>query len=216
VTTVGAWKAIGGDWSESAIWPTSIGNVSDVGGNLLRRLEATRTLWTPILRMNTNNPHPLFFGFYGHSIYHHGAGFRVPWSRADRDQIERDLPPPEPGESQLYQQRWEAAKERGVRRNKALSQQLFARIRPTNRHGYLTWTASIFSFRREATSGDLSLCFLGFRAKQHAAFGRPNARGDPEAGRLRSLSRTGVHRNHVLAVTRRSRPKRSRWRFEAD
>ena len=128
-TTVGAWKAIGGDWSESAIWPTSIGNVSDVGGNLMRRLEAAKTPWTPILRTNTHNPHPLFFGVYGHSIYHHGAGFRVPWSRADRDQIERDLPPPETCEYQLYQQRWQAAKARVVRRNEALSQQLFERIR---------------------------------------------------------------------------------------
>ena len=36
-----------------------------------------------MLRSNRRNLHPLWFGLYEDLIYHHGAGFRPPLSRAD-------------------------------------------------------------------------------------------------------------------------------------
>jgi hypothetical protein len=50
--------------------------VSDVGGNLLRELELTKTPWVEVLRSNRKNLDPIFFGIYGDIVYHHGAGFR--------------------------------------------------------------------------------------------------------------------------------------------
>ena len=37
----------------------------------------------PLLRTNKRNDHPLWFAVYGDIIYHHGAGFRRPFSRVD-------------------------------------------------------------------------------------------------------------------------------------
>jgi hypothetical protein len=77
VTTVGFWRALGGDWSQGYRWVNDEGRrVSDVGGNLLRKLELTKTEWVPVLRSNRNDLDPVFFGVYGDAIYHHGAGFR--------------------------------------------------------------------------------------------------------------------------------------------
>jgi hypothetical protein len=77
VTTVGFWRQIGGDWSQGYRWVNDDGRrVSDVGGNLLRKLELTGTDWVPVLRSNRTNLDPIFFGVYGDVIYHHGAGFR--------------------------------------------------------------------------------------------------------------------------------------------
>jgi len=77
VTTVGTWRALPGDWTAGYTWRGAHGKPnSDVGGNLLRRLEATGTPWTPILRSNRVDLDPLYFGVYGGVIYHHGAGFR--------------------------------------------------------------------------------------------------------------------------------------------
>jgi hypothetical protein len=77
VTTVGAWRKLGGDWSQGYRWVNAEGRrVSDVGGNLLRQLELTETPWVPVLRSNRKELDPVFFGIYGDTIYHHGAGFR--------------------------------------------------------------------------------------------------------------------------------------------
>lgn len=77
VTTVGFWRKLGGDWSQGYRWVNEEGRrVSDVGGNLLRKLEVTNTEWVPVLRSNRTNLDPVFFGIYGDVIYHHGAGFR--------------------------------------------------------------------------------------------------------------------------------------------
>jgi hypothetical protein len=77
VTTVGAWRRLPGDWSAGYRWEDSMGRrVTDVGGNLLRQLELTGTPWVEVLRSNTTNLDPIFFGVYGDVIYHHGAGFR--------------------------------------------------------------------------------------------------------------------------------------------
>jgi hypothetical protein len=76
-TTVGAWQRLAGDWSAGYSWVNDAGErVSDVGGNLLRKLELTQTPWVPVLRSNRTDLDPVFFGIYGDVIYHHGAGFR--------------------------------------------------------------------------------------------------------------------------------------------
>jgi hypothetical protein len=77
VTTVNAWRKLCGDWSQGYNWVNTAGErVSDVGGNLLRKLELTNTPWVEVLRSNRKNLDPIFFGVYGDTVYHHGAGFR--------------------------------------------------------------------------------------------------------------------------------------------
>lgn len=81
-TTVDFWTEIGGDWT-GAPWTNSAGReVVDAGGKLLHALEARSVEWLPLLRTNTDNPHPLWFGVYAHRIYHHGAGFQA--AKAER------------------------------------------------------------------------------------------------------------------------------------
>src|SRR4029077_945340 len=76
-TTVGAWRNLAGDWSGGHTWVNDAGErVSDVGGNLLRKLELTGTPWVEVLRSNRKDLDPIFFGIYGGVVYHHGAGFR--------------------------------------------------------------------------------------------------------------------------------------------
>ena len=85
VTTAGFWREIDGDWRRGGTWINSKGDeVTDPGGNLLHQLEELRQDWLPIVRTNTDNPHPLWFAVYGHLVYHHGAGFRRRISRNDR------------------------------------------------------------------------------------------------------------------------------------
>jgi hypothetical protein len=89
---VGEWQRLHGDWSTGFQWETNQGNpISDVGGNLLGCLERTGSQWTPLLRSNTRNDHPLWFGVYGGIVYHHGSGFRRPWSRVDVENISPGL-----------------------------------------------------------------------------------------------------------------------------
>jgi hypothetical protein len=88
VTTVGTWRALPGDWTAGPTWPGARGKpTTDVGGNLLRRLELTGTPWVDVLRSNRRNVDPLYFAVYGDVVYHHGAGFRTgelsPVDRAD-------------------------------------------------------------------------------------------------------------------------------------
>jgi hypothetical protein len=94
VTTVGTWRALPGDWSAGYSWIDVNGRtVSDVGGNLLRMLELTKTPWVEVLRSNRRNLDPLFFGIYGDVIYHHGAGFRSgDFSRVHGDMRPKPLP----------------------------------------------------------------------------------------------------------------------------
>ena len=84
LTTVAFWKSIGGDWREDRGWTNDRGEtVHDVGGNLLAALEESGSRWYPMLRSNKVDVHPVFFGVYDDLVYHHGAGFRRAWSRAD-------------------------------------------------------------------------------------------------------------------------------------
>jgi hypothetical protein len=83
-TTVAFWRRIQGDWNAGYQWQNKDGAwVSDVGGNLLKQLRAKQVAWYPLRRSNKRNLHPIFFGVYDHVIYHHGAGFREPWTRLD-------------------------------------------------------------------------------------------------------------------------------------
>lgn len=84
VTRVSTWRDLPGDWSQGFCWTGPGGNVvTDVGANLLRQLELRDMPWTPVRRTNRHDLHPVFFGVYGDAIYHHGAGFRRPFCRAD-------------------------------------------------------------------------------------------------------------------------------------
>lgn len=69
-TTAGFWDEIGGDWS-------------NYGRVLLRQLTDAEVDWLPMLRTNTHDLHPLWFGVYAHRVYHHGAGFRDRVSKVD-------------------------------------------------------------------------------------------------------------------------------------
>lgn len=77
VTTVGRWRMLPGDWSEGSTWPGPSGRPrSDVGGNLMRRLELSGLEWVELLRSNRHNPDPIFYAVYGGIVYHHASGFR--------------------------------------------------------------------------------------------------------------------------------------------
>jgi hypothetical protein len=77
-TTVGFWRSLPGDWSGGPVWPGARGGeVTDVGGALMRALELNGDRWVQVLRSNRRNLDPLHFAIYGDVVYHHGAGFRT-------------------------------------------------------------------------------------------------------------------------------------------
>jgi hypothetical protein len=87
VTTVGFWQAIGGDWRAQP-WTNADGQeFFDAGTVLFHQLDDRGVDWLPMLRTNTCDLHPLWFGIYDHRIYHHGAGFRGRISAADASQV---------------------------------------------------------------------------------------------------------------------------------
>ncbi|MDD2549139.1 MAG: hypothetical protein PHD00_03485 [Bacteroidales bacterium] len=77
------WKEINGDWRSGYKWDTPFGKVTDVGGNLLNKLNSERIKWIPLNRTHSLGSHPLLFGIYGNLVYHHGAGFRNAHTRSD-------------------------------------------------------------------------------------------------------------------------------------
>jgi len=84
VVRVQDWERLHGDWSPGYPWERPDGTpATDVGGNLLRALERAGERWTPLLRTNRIDLHPLWFGVYGDVVYHHGAGFRWAVGRVD-------------------------------------------------------------------------------------------------------------------------------------
>jgi hypothetical protein len=87
-TTAGFWREIGGSWAHGpSYWIAPVDSVvREVGGELLRNLTARGVDWYPLLRTNTVDLHPLWFGVYGDLVYHHGAAFRRPLSRIDAAQ----------------------------------------------------------------------------------------------------------------------------------
>jgi hypothetical protein len=75
VTRVGTWRGLAGDWSDGYAWRDGGGRaVTDVGANLLRRLQLTGTAWTQLPRTNPRRLDPAFFAIYGDVVYHHGVG----------------------------------------------------------------------------------------------------------------------------------------------
>src|SRR5437763_107273 len=135
VTTVRTWLKLPGDWTAGPTWPGARGKpTTDVGANLLRRLEVTSTPWVQVLRSNRRNLDPLFYGIYGEVIYHHGAGFRAgELSPADRDRAPAPLPlldAPVVGSAVRVANgaRWRMWERRLKRRHAAQSQQVYEKI----------------------------------------------------------------------------------------
>jgi hypothetical protein len=93
VTTAGFWGGLETDWFRGPTWNYRGKVVSDAGAKLWKALERRGIDWHPILRTNSVNLHPIWFAVYGDLIYHQGAGFRVPMSRADAADL-RHLPIP--------------------------------------------------------------------------------------------------------------------------
>ncbi len=89
LTTVKFWNDVGGDWKLGYRWRNRNGEmVTDVGANLLEALLERGIEWEPLLRCNSFDLHPVWFGVYGNAdwgpvVYHHGAGFRERRGRAD-------------------------------------------------------------------------------------------------------------------------------------
>ncbi|WP_179952115.1 hypothetical protein [Marinicella rhabdoformis] len=87
--TVKFWNDIQGDWKAGKItWDDKYGNkVSDVGGQMIERMKTHNVDWYKLTRTNNHSLHPLLFGVYDNLIYHHGAAFRVPGTRVDRNNV---------------------------------------------------------------------------------------------------------------------------------
>lgn len=84
VTTARFWRELGSSWAPGPQWIEPDGRrASDVGATLWAELERRGIRWDPLLRSNAVDLHPLWFGVYGGLVYHHGAAFRHPISRAD-------------------------------------------------------------------------------------------------------------------------------------
>jgi hypothetical protein len=136
VTTVRTWRRLPGDWTAGPTWPGARGKpTTDVGANLLRRLELTGTPWTQVLRSNRTVLDPLYFAVYGGVIYHHGAGFRGgELSPADRDRAPAPLPPasvPLLGQAVRAANglRWRAWERRLRKQHLRTSRRIYERIR---------------------------------------------------------------------------------------
>ena len=146
VTSVGTWLDLPGDWTAGPVWPGAKGRpTTDVGGNLMRRLELTNTPWVQVLRSNRRNLDPLWFAVYGGVIYHHGAGFRMgELSPVDRAGAPEPLPlmgVPVVGKGVrlLNSRRWKAWEEGVERSHLELSNRVYERIRA----GGTDWLADL-------------------------------------------------------------------------
>lgn len=135
VTTVGTWRRLAGDWTAGPTWPGVKGVLtSDVGGNLLRRLELSGTPWVDVLRSNRHDLDPLYFAIYGDAVYHHGAGFRTgELSPAHRALAPRPLPRPgtpilRPAMRALGRARWVRWERSAERRHVQQSKRIFEEI----------------------------------------------------------------------------------------
>lgn len=74
-TTVGFWRDAGLSWKGGEV----DGGKYDINfiGAVLKKMGRD---WTRLKRTGGLADHPVFFSVYGDSVYHHGAGFRVPVS----------------------------------------------------------------------------------------------------------------------------------------
>jgi hypothetical protein len=135
VTTVGTWRTLPGDWTAGHTWPSVRGvPTSDVGGNLLRRLEIAGMPWQQVLRSNRKDLDPLCFAIYGDAIYHHGAGLTGGLSPAHRAKSPKLSPLPSNPLLRIFTRarnsvrwrRWERGTERRLARK---SREFYERIR---------------------------------------------------------------------------------------
>jgi hypothetical protein len=136
VTSMRTWRTLPGDWTAGPTWPGARGKpTTDVGANLLRRLELTGTPWVEVLRSNRRNLDPLYFAVYGDIVYHHGAGFRTgELSPVDRAEAPPQLPLSSlpgmgPVMRPLNRQRWRRWERRTAQKHLRQSQLLYERIR---------------------------------------------------------------------------------------
>jgi len=127
------WDALRGDWSMGFCWQNEWGqSVSDSGGNLLAALERTDKTWTPILRSNRVDLHPLWFAIYGGILYHHGAGFRKPVARSisthqpGRWQVGEQAPVVGPFIRKLDSARIKVWEDRQMAASRRLGEEIFA------------------------------------------------------------------------------------------
>ena len=153
VTTVGTWRRLPGDWTAGATWLGVGGNrTSDVGGNLLRRLELRRMPWVQVLRSSGTTVDPLYFGIYGGAIYHHGAGFRTgELSPAHRSLTPKrftlaDTPLLRPATRAVNRARWMWWERRTERRLVRESERIFREIQG----GGADWVAALAPSRQPA------------------------------------------------------------------
>jgi hypothetical protein len=136
VTTVGTWRRLPGDWSSGFAWAGPRGRRrTDVGGNLLRRLQLTGTPWIELLRSNRTNLDPVYFAVYRDIVYHHGAGFRAGTPSGEhRDSLGPAplrlprLPLLERAEQMVNHRRWRRWEQKTQRRRIELSKAIFERI----------------------------------------------------------------------------------------
>lgn len=136
VTSIGTWRRLAGDWTAGPTWAGAQGGrTTDVGGNLLRRLELSRTPWIDVLRSNRRDVDPLYFAIYGDVIYHHGAGFRTgELSPVDRDRAPEPSslarsPLTRPIGRLINGARWRSWERRTKDRHLRQSERIFERIR---------------------------------------------------------------------------------------
>ncbi len=84
------WKQIQGDWNHGGVtWKDKFGKkVWDVGGLMLEKVNSHNIDWYKLHRSVNHNLHPLLFGVYDNLIYHHGAAFRQPGTRVDKNSVD--------------------------------------------------------------------------------------------------------------------------------
>lgn len=128
-TTVGFWESLHGDWSRGYTWVNTFGEtVTDTGANMLYLLERADAAWTPLLRSNRVDLHPLFFAVYGDIVYHHGAGFRRIRSRRDRAEAGRPRVQASTSFGRFLQSGRRLWADRGERDRNELSKRLYDQI----------------------------------------------------------------------------------------
>ena len=144
VSSVGTWRRLAGDWSDGYPWSAGQGRaVTDVGANLLRRLELSGTPWVPLLRSNPRRLDPLAFAIYGDIVYHHGVDAGA-LSRAQRELAPRPLalgrlPLLGGGAARLEDRRLQLWSRRAQRRCLQRSERLYAKIA----QGGADWLADV-------------------------------------------------------------------------
>jgi len=71
-------------WDENKLeWSLHPPQIETAGPVLMLWLKQNGYDYTPLLRNNVFNLHPLYFGIYGDMIYHHGAGNRIVYDSID-------------------------------------------------------------------------------------------------------------------------------------